>query len=335
MHGYLMAIKSLEEYIDRWGIDGGTKRYNGALKSNKSKAEKYAKQPYKRLSKDWYIWRYGEEEGLRRFTQFASKCAHTLENFISNHGVEKGTLIYNETMRKKNTILACIEKYGEEEGNRRNQEKYLKSSFTNSLEGRIEKYGVEEGTRIHIAHCAKMKESHRPYVESITGKPAIERFTDKYGEEEGTIRYYACLVRQFSGPSRASRPLIKIIECLREKISLSNFDNLYFDYNGKNEYWMVNKDTKEFYSFDIVHLPSKTILEYDGSYWHPSYEEVLEDPNRIHQIIKKPIIEIYTRGERKKQYARDCGFHVVVSREDTNEDEAFKEFLERIEIVSE
>jgi len=52
---------------------------------------------------------------------------------------------------------------------------------------------------------------------------------------------------------------------------------------------------------------SKTILEYNGSFWHP------EEPDEsLHPVTKKTLTEMYNNDKQKKELAERNGFTVFV-----------------------
>jgi len=98
-----MARKNLDYYIEKYGEKSGRKRFNGVCKAENTKKELYKTHPHPRLSKEWYIWKYGEHEGLEKFNNFSKASAHTLENFVRLYGEKEGLIRYQDTISKKNT----------------------------------------------------------------------------------------------------------------------------------------------------------------------------------------------------------------------------------------
>jgi hypothetical protein len=70
-----------------------------------------------------FIKRHGEEEGKRRWHEYVERQRYagvTLEYFVEKYGKEEGEAKYKEMCRRKSlTLETFIEKYGEEEGQTR------------------------------------------------------------------------------------------------------------------------------------------------------------------------------------------------------------------------
>jgi very-short-patch-repair endonuclease len=178
------------------------KAYGKSISEGKKKS--FKEMPYRQFTLDWFTWKYGEEEGSRRYQKRNSKVGLTKENLIKKYGEEEGlkkhevyrfnwvasleksikkygeeegTKRYNETLRKRSQSLErFIEVYGEKEGRKRFQQFLDNLSHSNSLEGKIEKFGLEEGTR-----------KYNEFIEKKAMTP--ELFINKYGPEEGLKRY--------------------------------------------------------------------------------------------------------------------------------------------------
>jgi hypothetical protein len=63
---------SLQDYINKYGEESGTKRYNGVQKLLLSRKKTYDLQPYVRFTKEWFVWRY-PKDGLSRFEDHVNK----------------------------------------------------------------------------------------------------------------------------------------------------------------------------------------------------------------------------------------------------------------------
>lgn len=106
--------------------------------------------PFNEMTLAWWIWKYGETEGTRKYKDRNSKILNTEENLI---------LKYGETLGK--------DKY----------EKFkCNISYSNSLEGKIERYGLIEGSEKYNTNIKKKSMS-------------LENFKRIYGEIEGIKRY--------------------------------------------------------------------------------------------------------------------------------------------------
>lgn len=285
-------IKTLEYYIEKHGDTKGRGVYAAELK----KKEKYDAQPFKRLTKDWFLWRYGAEEGQIRFESHVAKSTQSLENFIKRYGETEGLKKYEETIAKKNTVALTREKYGDA-AEAIIMDRYAKQQET------FNKKTPEQKANI----IKKRKDSTEKYLdENVRGRPRLELFISKYGAEEGSYRYLETLRKAFQGPNRMSVPAKKIYNILSQKLSPEKLEQIYCDVPDKKEFWL--SDSGNLYGYDFTHRESKVILEYNGSFWHPEQA----NDNLIHPVTKKTLTEMYEYDLRKKKVAEEKGFTVFV-----------------------
>lgn len=294
--------KTLHDFILKYGEEQGIRRFEGHKKAEETKKQKYNSQPYKRLTKDWYIWRYGKEIGLSKFNEFALKCAHTLENFIKNHGEIEGTKKYLETIEKKNTVRNASP---EEIKRRYDLQKQTMDSKTDE-----EKQDIID----------RRRKSTEPYLDSVVrGKSRLEVFIHHHGEKDGIKRYNECIIKTFQGPSRMTKEASVIYEQLKILLSDNELEEIYCDDPSldKKEFWLLQNN--KMLSYDFTHRKSKTILEYDGAYWHP-----LSPSDEIHEITKLTLTEMYHNDINKLKLANDNGFTVLKIRSSDTKDQKDK-----------
>jgi hypothetical protein len=293
-----MSLKTLEQYIAQYGEISGTKRFLGIQKSIKTKEEKYAKQPFARLSKEWYIWRYGQEIGLSKFNSFASKSTQSLENFIKRYGIEKGQTEYLSCIAKKNTVALVREQKGDAAVN----EWYSKVSISNK--GKIRSRESKERSSLG-----------QKKLNLISKK---DRFINKYGEKEGIVKYLEHKKKVYAGPNRATKPVLNIISILEKRLPKEAFDDLYFGARDRNEYWLRDRDTNKLFFYDIVDPKAQLIIEYDGAFWHPRDDNL--DLNKkvgaeIHPITKIPLRKMMFDDFYKKAVADENNFYLFLIHE--------------------
>jgi len=138
------------------------------------------------VKKAW-IRDYGEEEGLRRWNEHKKNFGKTTEQLIEIHGEERVLEINNK--KKTFSLEACIERYGEEDGRKKWDErlakklKTQKNNFKNkkwkngrTLQEYQERFGIEDGYK---------KWSERNRIQSY--KVSKQYYIDQYGEEMGPI----------------------------------------------------------------------------------------------------------------------------------------------------
>lgn len=301
---------NLQDYIEKYGVESGTKRFEGMQKTLEKRELTYNKQPFKRLTREWFIWRY-PDDGEERFAHHQAKSAHTLENFQRLYGQDEGRRRYEQTIAKKNTVQIVRETKGEEAV----KAWYAKAANTMNSRSDDEKN----------LHKARLEEGRVKYAESIRGKKRIDVLIEKYGVEEGTLRYKSIMERSFPGPCRMSSPARDIFTWLVSHMG-DKIDQILCDVPNSKEYWIYDKG--KFYSYDFTHLQSKTILEFHGSFWHPRILTM-----RPHQITQKPLISMWDYDRVKKAAAVDRGFkyYEIWDYYSNNlKEEILKEFVERV-----
>lgn len=129
--------------------------------------------------KDKLINKYGEEEGLKRWSDIQKRAAfsRSKEGYIERYGEKEGLSKWEETQEKRKfTKEKCIDKYGEEEG-KRVWESVCKSKAITE-EKLIEKYGEEDG-----------KQRWNERKENDKRKGTLQGYVERYGEEDGTKKY--------------------------------------------------------------------------------------------------------------------------------------------------
>jgi hypothetical protein len=291
---------SLQDYIEKYGEESGTKRYNGVQKLLASRKKTYESQPYARFTKEWFIWKY-PDDGLDRFNEHVNKSRQSEENMIKRWGEELGRKKWQETVAKKNTVAITRKKFGDNavsEIYKRQQETVNKRTPEEKEEAKQKR---NAGLEKHLA-------------ENVRGKTRLEFFISRYGEIEGTQRYHETMKKAFHGPNRMSAPAKNIYAILCQKLPAEKLEQMYCDVPGKQEFWL--SEAHNIYGYDFTDRVSKTILEYNGSFWHP------ESPDEsLHPVTKKTLTEMYNNDQRKKELAEENGFTVLVITDKMTMDE--------------
>lgn len=317
---------SLQDYIDKYGEESGTKRYNGVQKLIESRKKTYQSQPYVRFTKEWFIWRY-PEDGLARFNAHVDKSRQSEENMIKRWGEELGKKKWQETLSKKNTRKLVQETKGD-------QALYeLDQKRNNGIRKYWNELTSEERER--MIQIRKTKSSNTKKIR-YGDKSKLQIYIDKYGEEDGPIKYAEYLQNIFKsiGSSREASSLIKSI--IREQPWLEKYTLYYRDLDDLNkiEWFLSNKNGVWFYDFCV--REAKAILEYNGSRWHPTAEQVQNFGDELMVITGISYKEQYERDLLKIKVAEDRGFRVFVIRSDFEEQEksdiirAFIEYVKEV-----
>jgi len=313
---------TLQDYITKYGEVSGTKRFNGVQKLLKSREENYSKQPYKRLTREWFIWRY-PEDGLERFNDHVNKSRQSEENMIARWGEEEGKKKWKETVEKKDTNNIIREKKGDaavEEVVNKRKEAAKRSWDLLATE--------EKQTKIK----KRTNKALQTKKERYGNKTKLEIYLEKYGDE-GHIEYAKYLQRVFKsiGYSKEAEELIKSI--IHDNSWLTNYDLYYRDSAdaSKCEWFISDKKGVKFYDFCVK--DAMAILEYDGARWHPTETQAISLKDELMEITKISFSQKFKDDQTKVKMAIKGGFRVFVIRSDfTNEqkEHIIKEFISYI-----
>jgi hypothetical protein len=225
-------------------------------------------------TKDDFIDRYGEENGIKRYNEFCSKLKksnkniNTLDYYEKKYG-DDGKRMYEEKNKKisdkgRGTLKNFQDRYGEEEGIQRHTQYIEKQKKSHSLEGYIEKYG-EEGAQ---------KWEERVYCLKHNG--SLEGFKKRYGEEEGLQKWHERQRKWLKSykKSNFSKVSQKLFWQLYEKLK-TLYNDIYFaelnvnneDMSGRNHEYILELK-KSHCKLDFFIKDINKCIEFDGDYWH-------------------------------------------------------------------
>lgn len=315
---------SLDDFIKKYGKESGEKRYYGLQKCLESRANTYSNHPYPRLTKEWFIWRY-PSDGLERFEAHVSKSKQSIENFIDRYGLDEGTRRYNETKSKKNTVAIVKATLGED---------VVKQRYEKANESRKQYFeSMSDDEYQTWKHCKNEKTKKTKHA--IYGnKSKLEIFIDKYGDL-GPEKYAEYLQKIFKsiGASTEAETLIKSIISNNEWLQQYT---LYYRDSAcpeKAEWFIADKSGVHFY--DLCVKESKVILEYDGTRWHPTAEQVENFGDSLMDVTGISYREKYEKDISKKSKAERHGFTVFTIRSDFTIEEKNAIILRFLEKVKE
>ena len=275
---------------------------------NYENIEEYKKSQSKNIG--WYISRYGEEEGKKKYDKFRK----TMEIKSSNNYIIKTRgeeYLKNLNSKKAQTLVSFIKKYGEEIGKDK-WEAYKKSVGLNK-KNFIEKYGKEKW------------EKNR---ESINYKKSLDYSVQIYGKEEGErkhqelLKSYSFTKEDYIKKYGEEKWLERIIKntsyyskeaCLFFELLLKKLDNINFtDLRWKDdEFFLWDHDMKRIYFYDFYFEigGKKIIIEYDNFFWHPK-----ENNGKNFTKWKNSKISFEEKkeyDERKSLWAKYKGYHII------------------------
>lgn len=301
---------SLQDYINKYGEESGVKRYNGVQKLLVSRKKTYESQPYVRFTKEWFIWKY-PDDGSIRFEDHVNKSRQSEENMIKRWGEELGKKKWQETVAKKDTAALLRKTKGEDAVTE--MVKKRKEGIKNYWNG-LSDSERQDATQLRTKKALATKK------ERYGDKTKLEIYLEKYGEE-GHIKYAEFLQTIFKsvGHSREAEKLIKII--IAENTWLLNYILYYRDSEDKSkkEWFLSNKKGVYFYDFCVKE--AKSILEYDGSRWHPTKEQAKKLKIELMEITGMTYGQKYKKDQAKLKMATDNGFKVFVVRSDFTDEQ--------------
>ena len=301
-------LMTLQDYIDKYGEESGSKRYNGVQKLLESRKKTYESQPYARLTKEWFVWKY-PDDGLERFNEHVDKSRQSEENMIKRWGEELGKKKWQETVAKKNTAALLSATGGSDAADKMYQKR--KEGINNYWSGLSE----SERQEVIEARVAKSKKTKK---ERYGDKTKLELYLEKYGEE-GHIKYAEFLQTIFKsiGHSKEAETFIKSV--IGKNAWLLKYTLYYRDSEDKTkcEWFLSSKEGVHFYDFCVKE--AKTILEYDGSRWHPTKDQAKEFKNELMEITGLTFGQKYEKDQAKLKMAADRGFKVFLVRSDFTE----------------
>lgn len=315
---------SLQDYIDKYGEESGTKRYNGVQKLLTSRKKTYDSQPYVRFTKEWFVWRYSED-GLDRFNEHVNKSRQSEENMIKRWGEELGKKKWQETVAKKNTTELVRNKGGDSAVKEMNAKKAagIKKYLDNLSEEDKEKYIK-----------SKTKKALATKKERYGDKTKLELYLEKYGDD-GHVKYAEYLQTIFKSIGHSKEAEILIKQIINNNNWLLEYSLYYRDSEDKTkcEWFLSSTEGVNFYDFCV--REAKSILEYDGSRWHPTEAQAKELKTELMEITGLTYSQKYKKDQAKLKMATDRGFKVFVVRSDFTEQQKLDIINEFIKFTKE
>jgi hypothetical protein len=234
---------------------------------------------FKIRSKDDYIRKYGELEGLQRWDNYRLKKSYS--NTFEYKNKKYGMTI--EEFKDYNKSRACtkenfIQRYGEEKGLKKWDLYVNKQKLTKSKEYIYKKHGKDAFIKIN-----KSKAN------------TLENFIKRHGIEIGNKKYMEYIEKQKVYFSKKSQDLFKIIDDL--------FKDKTTYYNNKNTEYGVNLIDK-YAKLDFFILEDNICIEFNGDVFHanPNIYKENDNPNPFNKNITAKQIWDNDRNRYEKLY---------------------------------
>lgn len=271
-----------------------------------------AKSEFRIRTLNWFIEKYGEEEGRRRYEEKSKASANTLENYIKKYGEKEGTKRYNDIKNRfkgRFTKEWFVNKYGYEEGIKKYKQKNQLCS--GSLETFIKRYGEIEGkkkydnfrqkciVRPEIKNNPNSEYNNRKFATTLDywlekcngdiekakqklkerqNTSSLNKFIRKYGLENGTNQYIETCRKKLWKFNPYSKMSTNFIEELLILVKNYNFKKIYY---GENEYvFLINDESIKIAKPDLYIKDINLIIEFYGDYFHRNpkiYKNVIDD----------------------------------------------------------
>jgi very-short-patch-repair endonuclease len=238
-----------------------------------------------------------------------------LESFIERYGEEEGERRYiekNENHSFAMTLAGFIQRYGEEEGEKR----YFNNvnSRIGTLEGFIERHGEEEGTKKYNKHCKDTTHN-------------ISNYKKWYGDEWEN-KWNSYILKLTQPVSKESIDFFNPIYSWLIELGVKN-EEIYWGVENSKEYFLKNDEN--FYFFDFTILKAKVMIEYNGTHVHPKPELSEEERNKWkHAFSKEGYFEVLEKQNLKRKTAEDKGFTLIEVWSDDDKEQKIEEIKEKL-----
>lgn len=233
--------------------------------------------------------KYGEEIGKKKWEQYCEKQRYSVsfEYWNEKTGMSKEEYeIFNK--RYGRTLEHFVSKYGEEEGTIKYNETIESIKYTQSKEYYMEKYG----------DCWEEK-----WKEVCLSKSnSLQASIDRYGEEEGTIKYIEKIEKTKPYVSEMSQNLFDMV--FSEMYDSS--EGVYYARLNK-EYGKLYKNS--YYFYDFVDIKRKKVIEFNGECFHTRTPD-----NENYFNFRKPketAQESFEKDAKKREAIESFGFEVL------------------------
>jgi hypothetical protein len=211
-----------------------------------------------------YQDKFGYDPSVLSCDSLREKYSITKDNLIKKYGDEDGEARWNsycEKQRLTNTFEYKQKKYG---WNKRQFNEYNKSRAV-TKKNCIRRHGPEKGLEVWNNYVERQK-----YV-----GVKLEYFIEKYGTENGKLKYEDMLRRKIYTPNYTNNGIYysAISYELFSKLDSKNSEFVF--YGGKNNEYILSSGSV-IYALDYFDVRTNKAIEFMGDYWHcnPSkYEE--------------------------------------------------------------
>lgn len=295
------------------------------------------------------IARHGERLGREKYEQLQSKSKTSVENYKERYGDGwKAKWEYFRSTRNTRSLEAFVKKFGEDEGRARFEECNAQYTKKMSLEHLIEKFGEEVGTlefqrrnsskdsssrsatfnrlkkvlgrsptdqEIEQEYLDKRKKMSRVYQILVSKLPPAEAEI-AYAEYKEKKRLSPDIAQELVGKMSMPHPR-SLSPCSRQsaeifkKIEAEIGRSLSYGTKSK-ELCIYDADLCKLYYYDCFDAESNTILEFNGSAFHPHPDLTEEQRASWYTISGQDANQKQAEDEEKIRFAIKSGYNVQV-----------------------
>jgi hypothetical protein len=239
------------------------------------------------VTKENFIKKYGEEDGLIRWDTYCQKQAETNSFEYKNKKFGWTEDQFNDYNKSRAVTLEnMIEKYGETDGIEKWSKYCDQQRYTKTKDYLISKYGEQVGTQKYLDINRKKSEPHDPKQLSkklgITVDQAVELICSR-----GAYKYTSNLEQEF-------------VALIEQKIGALEH------VSTRSPFGKWDHTLSRYVVYDVKH--KDCIIEFNGDYWHanPRFYSATD------KIRGRLASEIWQRDTEKLCVASNAGFRVLV-----------------------
>lgn len=281
------------------------------------KRNKELKQRNRLCEEYWINKGYSKEEAIKEISKQqkeASKCVKTYHGKSKKMLREKG---YSQEEINRICLTPTKTEFWVNKGYSENEAKDIisKNQIEAAKQVDFEKRLLPSNIQYWVNKGFSNKESKEKVSKHQTTF-SLEKCVEKYGEEEGLIKFTERQVKWQktlykngklkSGYSEVSQELFyKLIE----NVDINDINYFIFAKKGGE---FVLSDDNGFYRYDFTDLKNKKIIEYNGDDYHgnPNKYKATDYPNPFRKNLTAQ--DIWNRDKHKKLLAEQHGFEVMV-----------------------
>lgn len=258
----------------------------------------------------------GVELPRLQWTHFKYKCTGRFNNGTEYLKIYPHAKLVDDDIAKSTavTLENLIAKYGGEEGTTRWESYRNKQAMSNSFEYKRDKHGwtKEEFYKFNKSRAV-----------------TLDNMVAKYGEKEGTERYYDYCERQAyttteeyfvktygldDGARRfANFTRARVKGATNNSISQVEqelYDTIKHLSQDMVQQFILEHDNNRSKGYDIASVSNRKIIEFNGTYWH--CDPRFYDADYVNTQIGLTASEVWERDANKRNIAMNNGYEVFV-----------------------